>query len=312
MTGVMPISELADRMIVGPPHLLAIRDLFYNAGYMAEFLDLVRRFLPEFREEIMFGVSERRVKVFLDKFSQKYFPIQSGDENYIELPEFVKGIPLELMGHSMDDYHNFSGYRDGFVLLMCLCGSPWLIDEDDANDGEWCSHIFGLPSQNIRVSLMDFLENCIGKDVVEQVPSKGWNPNELHQMLDNTPHAVVAQAADWIYHWTGLIILDDTYDNEEEYDWDETLVKRLTQEWPQVRALVDAVENYCEWLEKDRNSHFREVLAFILSRTNYIVPNRQLHLESSEEDKQKNKTLMEVFSENGTEGENNAGLSASL
>ncbi|GAI12905.1 unnamed protein product, partial [marine sediment metagenome] len=125
---VFPLALLAAKLIIGPPSLSRLIDLLENSDSIAYFLELVREYLPEHENEIMSNVDdEDRISCFHRYFSNQYFPLQDTGTYYEDftISDFIRQIPVELMGFSGDDYEEFNSFRDGFVLLLSIVESPY-------------------------------------------------------------------------------------------------------------------------------------------------------------------------------------------
>jgi hypothetical protein len=255
---IYPLANLAYILVTGPPRLTAIIDLLENSQSIAEFLELVKEYVPEYEAEIM-GADDR-VREFAYYFGRRYFPLS--DE--INIPEysiddFIRQIPVELMGFSYDDYHGFADFRPGYVLLLSLVESPYADDDDGS-----------------RVPILEEVGNLAGKSVLELIPEQGWSVEELHRMLDGSPYEGVAAFADWVNASTGCWQLDCSYVDYEGESWSHDVVDVLTEQWPKVVNIQDKIQKMAEWLEEDERHNFEELLARILNRKDFIIPREQL------------------------------------
>jgi len=257
---VFPLSILASTLLTGPPSLNALIDILENSESIAEFLQLVREYVPEYEAEIMGAEYDGRISQFSHYFSQRYFPLSDQtywDENTIE--DFLRQIPVDLMGFSYDDYHDFADFRAGYVLMLSLVESPW---SDDSDGG--------------RVPILEEVAKLVGKGLMELIPPEGWKMELLHQILDETQYAGVAAFADWICKDTGCWVLDASYDEYEGETWSHDVIDVLTEQWPRVVSIQDKIQGIAEWLEEDIKRNFTELLAYILNRKDLIIPREQL------------------------------------
>lgn len=259
---IFPLSDLARRLLVGPPSLANLADLLQNSEIAAEFRDLVRTYVPEHEADIMSQESEARIVEFARYFGQRYFPlsteVESDDFTFGDLLRF---IPVDLMGFSYEDYHMFQDFRPGFVLLLALVGIPW---GDDAEGG--------------RVPLLEEVQQLVGKQLVELIPAEGWEPADLHRMLDGTQYEGAALFADWVYGNTGFWQLDATYDGYEGEPWDKESVETLARQWPRVVDIQNKITAMYVMLEEDTNYNYRNLLYAITDRKDLIIPKEQLAL----------------------------------
>lgn len=250
---VFPLAVLAAKLLVGPPSIVRIIDLLENSDSVAEFLSLVREFIPEHEADIMAAPSDSyRLERFCHYFEPQYFPIENGAESWGEdytIGDFVSRIPVHLMGFSCDDYSEFMSYRNGFILLLAMVENPYV----DFGDNE-------------RVPILEQVKVLVGKSLVELIPPDGWSLADIHRMFDDSPYPGVAAFADWIHQNTGCWQLDANYSEYSEEFWSTEVVDGLTQQWPQVVEIQDKMFKIHEWLEEDMRQNFAKVLAVMHGR----------------------------------------------
>jgi len=250
---VFPLATLAALLIKGPPSIVRLIDLLENSDSVAEFLTLIREFLPEHEADIMAAPSDSyRIERFCYYFGNRYFPIENGAETWDEdytIGDFVYHIPVRLMGWSCDDYAEFMSYRNGLILLLAMVENPYEGYED-----------------NERVPILEQVKSLVGSDLVELIPPDGWSLEDIHRMFDDSPYPGVAAFADWIHQSTGCCQLDANYAEYGEEFWSTRVVDMLTQEWPQVMDIQDKMFKIHEWLEEDMRQNFAKVLAVMHGR----------------------------------------------
>ena len=257
---VFPLALLARHLIVGPPSLSHLIDLIENSDIVADFIDLIREFLPDHEAFIMAQDEEGRIREFAYYFSQQYFPLSDSlGFPELTLSDFMSQIPIDLMGFSYEDFHEFQDFREGYILMLSLVESPWVEDGDGGH----------LP-------IRERVAELVGRDMVELIPPEGWSNADLHRMLDETNYKGIAAFADWVNSETGCWLLDATYDNYEGEEWSRRVVDGLTIQWPQVVAIQDDIQNISAWLEEDLPRNFAVVLALLQDDKPFIVPKEQL------------------------------------
>ncbi len=259
-TPVFPLAILARILITGPPRLAALIELLENSENVVAFLELVREYVPEYETEIMGAELDDRIRQFDRYFSRRYFPL-SDELNLDEFTiyDFIRQIPIDLMGFTYDDYHSFEDFRAGYVLMLALVESPYV---DYCDSG--------------RVPILEEVGNLVDKSVLELTPDEGWSAEELHRMLDSSPYEGVAAFADWVNASTGCWQLDCSYTDYEGEGWSHDVVDVLTEQWPKVVDIQDKIQKMAEWLEEDERHNFEELLARILNRKDFIIPREQL------------------------------------
>lgn len=286
----MPLFVLAERLVLGPPSIGVLVDMFDRTEYVAQFLELVREYLPEHEAEIMTGARNTRAERFANLFGRQYFELDMdlldyGDDIMAELTSY---IPIRLMGLGYEEYHNIEYMHDSAILMLSLIDSPWLDFDDDDEGG--------------RAALVDKVRDIVGDTLAERIPEKGLEPKELHRRLDGTKYQALASFADWIWHDTGMILLDNDYEQSgcgwgvEMIPWDPETVEALAEQTPKIREFWDSVNHLDDWLRDSLQEHFDEMLAFLLKMEPVKVPKEQMPLPL---EKKKPKTLMEVFAEEG-------------
>lgn len=263
---VFPLSILARRLVVGPPSLSHLIDLIENSNTIAEFFQLVKEFLPEHEAFIMAQDEDGRIREFAYYFNERYFPLSDNlDMNELTLGDFVNQIPVDLMGFSGDDYSEFADFRDGYILMLSLIERLFLYDDGGG-----------------RVPILDRVIELVGRDVVELIPPEGWTAKDLHRRLDDTDYKGVAAFADWVTGDTGCWQLDATYENYGPEEWSRRVVDELTEQWPKVMEIQDAIYNMSVWLEEDLRANFLTLLRLMVDKEVFIVPKEQLALPLDE------------------------------
>jgi len=123
-----------------------------------------------------------------------------------------------------------------------------------------------------RVPLLDKLQQMVGVDIVKKIPAAGWTAEELHKMTDGTHYDGVGLFADWVCSETGCVVLDSSYedcdyeegDSDPTFKWTKHNVDILTEQWPRVKFIRGKMDYLVEWLEKDKNNHFRELVNWLV------------------------------------------------
>lgn len=246
---VFPLAILASKLTVGPPSVVRLIDLLEASESVAEFLELVREFLPEFETLIMDQMEDTgRIARFAEHFSEKYFPLDGeyGQYDDFTLADFTHHIPVELFGFTYDDYEEFDSYRNGFILLLSLVESPSYGDEGE------------------RVVILERVKELVGAWALGVIPPDGWSLDDLHTMLDDTKYEGAVAFVDWVHANTGCWQLDANYMEYEGEDWSARVVHGLTEQRAEVIALQDKMGNMYVWLEEDMVHNFQELLAAML------------------------------------------------
>ena len=250
-----PLKALGQRLIrAAPPDLSELRQALLGAEGFAEFMDLIRQYLPEHEEEILRGSSpEVRMAIFANHFKDQYFPLhwvfEMGSGSDVGYDYMVSSIHTIVLGWEDDDWHDIEARLPGHQLLFALCrccGDP--------------GHDEGL-----RVPALEACAAHTRRAILQRIPPDGYSRKELHRLLDGTEFEAAAKAADWFYNETGNGFLD-TNEEMEQYavdEWEPDVVAALTRLWLQADQLTDQVMDLVAWLEQDTNKHFAQLLDFI-------------------------------------------------
>ncbi len=292
---VLPLAVLEKKLRRGIPSIGCILDLFDQSEYLGEFLTLVRKFLPEHEQDIMTGPIERRVERFIRLWEPRYFPLADFVWDDLSLEQFVGGIPVDLYGLSYDQYHDCDNFRPGYIILMALVHYPYVETWEFDDPKTKKKGKKQIDDDGGRIAILDEAAKSIGKDLVGEIPPKGWQPEDLHLMTDKTKYEGVGEFADWVCGCTGCWQLDANFESYGEEDWSQEVVQGLTEQWPKVKAIQEKVVHIVDWLEDDPKTNFRELLQFLLGKKDRIVPKEQIPLPLDKKGQVKPKTLLEVF-----------------
>jgi len=238
----------------GPPALSVIIARISELEDYDEFIRIVKEFLPE-RESIIFNelTPAAQVATFASYFADRYFPLDSMFESSdVEgYGDVARGVPVIVKALDYEGYHEIaSDFRLGAQLMSYLVESPY--DDGDA-----------------RVALAEACGEHVSADLLQKVPKDGFSRNELHQLIDNTPHAALAIWADVLNLDTGNVFLDTDYEmlcNGNLPDWDREVIDALTNQWPQAERIEQETCQMMDWLEDKPADRFSELVEFILKR----------------------------------------------
>jgi len=260
---IFPLAILSRRLLTGPPSLVALIDLMENTETVQEFIELVREYLPDHEADIVSCDIDGRIARFVLHFSERYFPLaETADWDDMTLADFLHHIPVELMGFTYEDYHEFQDYRPGYILMLSVVDSP-----------------FYDPDEGGRVAIQEAVSELIGRGVMDLLPSEAWTTEQLHEKLDDTKYAGVATFADWVNAETGCLQLDANYEDYGPEDWSRRVIGDLTEQYPRIGEIWDKIFNIATWLEEDLNRNFREFIYYMTDNEDaFIVPKEQIPL----------------------------------
>ena len=253
------------------------------------FKKLVQQTLPEQAPEILGTKNEwDQVMNFITVFSNTHFPL---DENHMEMmiewqiqedPEEFEpgeygayamlrnGIPFELTGCSWDTRHElWNSAGIGTAAIALLARIPGMEDPHQ---------IFLEEYLGMRTSWLESATSHIREETLKRIPENGIPMELLEEALRETPLEAVLLDAQWIYNETGNFFLDYNPTEEEEFGgfsdpWNAEMIKAGTEEWAEAKPIRDKINQLEEWLEKDIDKRFEEMLDFILERLASIPEN---------------------------------------
>lgn len=258
-----PLADLARHLVIGPPSIGYITSLLEDSEGIVAFMELVSEYLPEHEADIRAADLDDRIRLFSHYFGQRYFPLADQILDDYTLEDFIRQVPVELMGFSYDDYHEFTDFRTGYILLLSLVESPFVGE----GDGE-------------RVPIIAQVSDLLGNDVAALIPAEGWSPQQLHELTDDTPFDGVGAFADWVHSITDCWMLDANYYEYEGEPWDPHIISNLASQWPRVCEIQDKISHVTEFIEQNPKARFMELLNILLGvNTNeFVVPKEQLPL----------------------------------
>ena len=258
---VYPLANLARLLVTGPPSIAYLVELVENSEVVSAFMELVCQYLPDHEEEIRAVDIDDRIRVFSHYFGSRYFPLSDQVVDEFTLEDFMRQIPVELMGFTYDDFHGFMDFRTGYILLLSLVESP-----------------FAEEGGGSRVPIIAHVGDLLGSDIAGQIPADGWTPDQLHKLTDETTFEGVGNFADWIHSQTDCWMLDANYYEYEGETWHPDIVSGLAEQWPRVQEIQDKYHRVAEFIEENPKKHFLELLNILLdvNMNEFVVPDEQL------------------------------------
>ena len=250
---------------------------------------MVQQTLPEQAWEIL-GIKNEpaRVMKFAAVFSSTHFPL---DEDYLEIliewqfeegsTEFEpgeygpyallrNGIPFELMGCSWDEKHElWNSEGTGIGAIALLARMPGTESPNQILLGEYLG---------MRTSWLESAASHIREETLKRIPEDGIRMELLEEAVRETPLEAVYLGAQWIYNATENSLLDYARSEEDGFGgfsdpWNARIIGIGIQEWAEAKTIRDKIVLLEEWLEKDIDKRFEEMLDFILERLASIPEN---------------------------------------
>ena len=246
---VSPLAVLVARLKAGPPSLSALRAQLGSYEDYADFLRLIKEFVPEHEAEILRQSDPGlQMMAFASRFEDRYFPLYPmiGDGGLEDYADLTSRIPVNVMGLSYDELQ-LEEFRLGLQLMT------FLLDMGEEGEG-------------VRVPLGESLRENVPAALLEKAVL--LSAEELHRLLDGTEFQAVAHWANIWNHDTGLYFLDATDEESwnDNLEWDRQTVEELTRDWQQAELINQQVFSLAERLEEDPAKRFKELLDFIEQR----------------------------------------------
>ena len=251
-----PLEALCGLLDRGPPLLSALMMCFGEAQDYAEFVQLVREYLPDLENDVLgAGGPEGMVMAFARLFGERYFPLA---DHWLEIDEeegfagITSFIPVAFNGLSEDDYHFLTDRRAGFLLAALLVDF----------EREMC-----LEGEGIRITVMEAVEGTVSRELLERLPGQGYPLGFLRQEVP-AGLAGLVRIAEYLCHDTGCCFLDCSSE-DVLYDppmWDRETVEYLTGQWEMHETIDGEVRAFMEWIEESPEDRFRELVRFLERR----------------------------------------------
>jgi hypothetical protein len=249
-----PLLILTEKLYSqGVPSLRSLVAQIAGAEEYAEFINLIKRFLPERERDILQKRTPgAQIASFASYFEDRYFPLHDYFESQeVEsYGELVSQIPVTCLGISWEDLHEATEWQPYAMLMTYLVESPW-------------------PGEDIDVSLAEACSEHLPEALIQRAGKIRLSPEKAHKLLDGTRYEPLALWAERICQSTGNLFLDTDYEtlsNSPLPDWTPEEVEGLTREWQSAEALIHRTDEFMTWLEEDLGAHAEELISFIEGR----------------------------------------------
>jgi hypothetical protein len=251
-----PLELLAKQLLSrAPPSVAGLLHALVPEEGFAEFVELVREYLPEHQVEILSAQSPaHQIALFANHFRDYYFPLPYFEDaawNDFSYADLLAGVPMLFIGMNWDDWHELPYYQGiGRRLMASLVASPW-------------GTSFGSSDDGARVALVESCRNEVPQDLLERITDDGYQPAELHRWLNDTQYWGLALLADLVWSETGIPFIDLDEESMPLVGWDPDNVQALTEEWLRAQQLEREIGELEEWLDEEPEARFGELLDFI-------------------------------------------------
>jgi hypothetical protein len=242
--GHSPLLRLAAKLLVRPPLLSDLAQVFHNAILHQDFVDLVTMVAPsEAARVLALPGPEERMAAFLRHVDRNLFPVDTdagweGDYEWV-----LDRIPLALEGLTEDDLHS-GDWPIGRRLAWALVEHPYGGD----NDGWW-------------VWLVESCGASVPQDLLARLPHGGYPLEALQERLHGTPYEGLVDVRNILHRDTDTYYFD--YSDEDGFDmpeWDADTVKALAGEWARAKAIMERATAVEDLLEAAPVETFRRIL----------------------------------------------------
>lgn len=242
--GHSPLLRLAAKLLVRPPLLSDLVQVFHNAVLHQDFADLVNMVAPgEAARVLALPTPEERMGEFLRHVNKHLFPVDTdagweGDYEYV-----VERIPLVMEGLTEDDLHS-GDWPIGRRLAWALVEHPYGGD----NDGWW-------------VWLVESCGADVPQDLLARLPHGGYGLAALQERLHGTPYDGLADVYSILHRDTDTYYFDYTHeDGIEMPEWSADEVKAIAEEWARAKAIMERAAVVEDLLEAAPVETFRMIL----------------------------------------------------
>jgi hypothetical protein len=234
-----------------PPSLSTLIGMLQDNQNYADFVQLVKEFLPE-RETDILGQPgpEQQIASFASYFEDRYFPLphflRFGEaEEYADL---TQSIPLIALGFGYQDYDDLVQNGNTGAMLM--------------------TYFFRQPygDQGARIALGEACQEQVPAELLQRIPEQGFTTEELHKLLDRTPYQSLATWGDLIHLNTGNELLDtdeEMMSNSVLPEWSKENVKYFTRQWAEAQEKQQGPFAMAEEFEKQPSVYFQKIIDFI-------------------------------------------------
>ena len=269
---VFPLSILARKLLGGPPSLAYYIELLEQGENYMGFLGLVREYLPEHEVNIMAEDLNDRAQKFMHFFSNEFFPLCEDMVDEFTIGDLLYRIPTQPMGFSYESWHQFTDFREGYILALSLLEAPWDGTDEEEEEGT-------MPG--VRVPILDAVSNLVGKGLATLIPGNGWSEEDLRRMTDGTEFEGLGDFAAWVKGTTGLYHLDvqgESIETGQSMEWSREQVDDLTYDWRMSSEILDNIHRLALLLEQESERTFRKLLGLLLDKQDLVIPKEQLPL----------------------------------
>jgi hypothetical protein len=234
-----------------PPSLRALIGRLQDNRCYADFVRLVKEFLPEKEHAILNQPApEQQIASFAGYFEDRYFPLPFffREEEAEEYADLTESIPLIALGFGYQEYDDLVQNGNSGVGLM--------------------TYFFSQPygDQGARTALGEACRQQVSSELLQRIPETGFTTEDLHLLLDSTAYSALALWGDMINLCTGNDFLDtdeEMMSNSVLPDWTRENVDYFTREWEEAEEKQSLTHAMAEQFEKNPSQYFQEVMDFI-------------------------------------------------
>ncbi len=249
------ITTILRRRFVINPYLLreAIKH-FSGAGQAIQFYNLVRDFMPGELDKMLKMAPEDAAKQFVKIFSKQYFPIKGQEYTYVScLQTLLDRIPMEWRG--LGEYGSGAAAYEGFnkmskaqLLAETILACPFSHSTRAAVVDRF---IMGFEDREAAVALVGLINNT------------GWDPEDVEDVLEDSPYRNFVPWVQWVFASTGNIWLDTSNHYGTNSTWDKESVLELARQWQLYLKIKEDMDVFSAWLTADFLGRSAKVIEYI-------------------------------------------------
>ena len=252
-----PLQTLVARMRRPSPVAIDLLvQLFCPAEGYADFIALVREYLPDMEEKVIAQDHiEDRMGIFGEAFSNRYFLIETDwleadeEKDYYKLTNYV---PAQFQAFTSDDYAEIPQSDDAALIVIAyILEDPWS-DED-------------------KPAFAEAAARYLSKKLLKRIPEEGFPLKELEECLKGTVFEPIAFWGEVISQNTGNYFFDVSHLEESgaefHVEWNRPTVDELTRQWQEWEAWQDKWNTFKEWFADNFEKNTNDLLKILKERS---------------------------------------------
>lgn len=252
-----PLQTLVARLRRPSPVALDLLvQMFCPAEGYAEFIHLVREYLPD-REEAILKQNDiaDRMYTFAVDFSDRYFPLESDwlqadvETDYCKLTEHA---PAQFQAFTSEDYDEIPISEDPTLIVIAyILENPW--------------------STSDKAAFAEAAARYLPERLIRHIPEEGFPLKELEDSLKGTVFEPIAFWGKVISQDTDNYFFDVSHmeDTGAEFhvSWDRPTVEELTNQYQAWEEWQGKWSHFTEWFAKEIKKNTFDLIKILKERS---------------------------------------------